>query len=70
MVWKDFFKLLRRVALVGMVNAAFLKATAWFRINRRGDFTFQNDALFFVVDIYRRNCGNERLCVGVQRMPE
>ena len=44
MVGQDFFKLLRFMTLFALILTAFGKTAAGFRIDRRGNFAFKNDA--------------------------
>ena len=68
MVGLDFFKLLRRMALFAHIFTSGCKPATGFRIDRGCNFTLQNDALFFVVNVCCGDGRDERLGVGMQRM--
>ena len=52
------------------IFTSFSKTASGFRMDRRSNFTFKNDALFLVVDIYGGDRRNKRLGVRMQRILE
>ena len=70
MLRHQLVQFLRLVTRLADIRAACRKAAARLRVDRRGDFALEVDALLLAVNIRGRNRGKQRLGIRMQRRCE